>query len=171
MRVCSLLPCSHLKGKGSPLGYCLWCLLWFYYYPIWYPGTGVVLNCIDFWSLLSFLFCLYWVEFKLFGLLLIFQLSRDMRFPTMWYVPQISLRIRVFASRLNILRVLSYFWTSFGVSQLKKRLHRLIWVYTCQNATLLEITCRGSFTFCIVLQNNQRLYLSLPSLNPYDFTW
>ena len=24
------------------------------------------------------------------------------------------------------------------------RLHRLVWVYTCQNATLLEITCRGS---------------------------
>ena len=24
-------------------------------------------------------------------------------------------------------------------------LHRLVRVYTCQNATLLEITCRGSF--------------------------
>ena len=35
-------------------------------------------------------------------------------------------------------------WTSFGVSKLKRRLHRLVWVYTCQNATLLEITCRGS---------------------------
>ena len=28
--------------------------------------------------------------------------------------------------------------------QLKRRLHRLVWVYTCQNATLLEITCHGS---------------------------
>ena len=26
-------------------------------------------------------------------------------------------------------------------------LHRLVWVYTCQNATLLEITCHGSFLF------------------------
>ena len=24
-------------------------------------------------------------------------------------------------------------------------LHRLVWVYTCQNATLLEITCHGSY--------------------------
>ena len=34
--------------------------------------------------------------------------------------------------------------TSFGVSKLKRRFHRLVRVYTCQNATLLEITCRGS---------------------------
>ena len=32
-------------------------------------------------------------------------------------------------------------WTSFGVYKLKMRLHRLVGVYTCQNATLLEITC------------------------------
>ena len=38
---------------------------------------------------------------------------------------------------------LLHYWTSFGVSKLKKRLHRLIWVYTCQNATLLEISCHG----------------------------
>ena len=35
-------------------------------------------------------------------------------------------------------------WTSFRVCKLKRRLHRLVWVYTCQNATLLEITCHGS---------------------------
>ena len=35
-RVCSLLPCGHLKGKGWPLGSCLWCLLWFCNFPIWY---------------------------------------------------------------------------------------------------------------------------------------
>ena len=34
--------------------------------------------------------------------------------------------------------------TSFGVFKLKRRLHRLVWVYTCQNTTLLEITCCGS---------------------------
>ena len=27
------------------------------------------------------------------------------------------------------------------------RLYRLIWVYTCQNATLLEITCDSSFVY------------------------
>ena len=30
-------------------------------------------------------------------------------------------------------------------SKLKRRLQRLVQVYTCQNATLLEITCHGSF--------------------------
>ena len=32
--------------------------------------------------------------------------------------------------------------TSFGVSKLNRRLHRLVWVYTFQNITLMEITCR-----------------------------
>ena len=35
-------------------------------------------------------------------------------------------------------------WTAFRDSKLKRRLHRLVWIYTCQNATLLEITCHGS---------------------------
>ena len=61
--VCSLLPCGHLKRKGWPLGSCLWCLSWFCYYPIWYPGTGVVLDCIDSWSLLSFLLLLLECKF------------------------------------------------------------------------------------------------------------
>ena len=38
---------GHLKGRGWPIGSCLWCLLWFCYFPIWYPGTSVVLDCID----------------------------------------------------------------------------------------------------------------------------
>ena len=37
--------------------------------------------------------------------------------------------------------------TSFGVSMLKRWLHGLVGVYTSQNATLLEITCRGSIMF------------------------
>ena len=36
-------------------------------------------------------------------------------------------------------------WTAFGVSKLKRRLQKLVWVNTCQNATLLEITCRGLY--------------------------
>ena len=38
---------------------CLWCLLWFCYFRIWHPGTGVVLDIIDSWSLLSFLLYTY----------------------------------------------------------------------------------------------------------------
>ena len=54
--------------------------------------------------------------------------------------------IRAFASRLNILWVFlkATDRTSFGVTKLKSRLQRLVWVYTCQNATLLKFTCHGS---------------------------
>ena len=74
------------------------------------------------------------------------HLSRDMRLPTMWYVrpakPQISLSF-------NILWVATD-WTSFGVSKFNWGLHRLVWVHTCQNTTLLEITCCSSFvTLCL----------------------
>ena len=47
----SLLPCGHLLGKGWPLGSCLWCLIVLCHFPMWYPGSGVVLDCIDSWSL------------------------------------------------------------------------------------------------------------------------
>ena len=33
----------------------------------------------------------------------------------------------------------------FEFLKLKRRLYRLVWVYTCQNATLLEITSRCSY--------------------------
>ena len=40
---------------------------------------------------------------------------------------------------------------------LKRGLHRLVRVYTCQNATLLEITCHGSFVFVFVILSHQLL--------------
>ena len=63
--------------------------------------------------------------------------------------PQISLRIRAVWSEPLLVAWIFYDcsatdWTSFGVSKFNRTLHRLIWVYTCQNATLLEVTCRGS---------------------------
>ena len=79
-----------------------------------------------------------------------------------------SALIRAFARCLNILWLLSYRPTSFGVSKLKKRLHRLVWVYLCQKASLLEITCCGSnfiwsrlsqinnHAQCLSIQNHQR---------------
>ena len=81
------------------------------------------------------------------------KLSRGMRFPTMWYVqpakPQTSLCIcAVWSEPLLVAWIfydcLASLWTPFGVSKLNGKLHRLIWVCTCQNATLLEITCCGS---------------------------
>ena len=90
----------------------------------------------------------------------IWHLSRDMRFPTMWYVrpakAQTSLCICAVWSEPLLVAWIFYDCyatctdqTAFGVSKLKRRLHRITWVYTCQNATLLEITCRGSFfKFC-----------------------
>ena len=58
-RVCSLLPCGRLLGKVWPLGSCLWCFIVLCHFPMWYPVSGVVLDCIDSWSLPPFLF---WVE-------------------------------------------------------------------------------------------------------------
>ena len=74
-----------------------------------------------------------------------------MRFPTMWYVrtakPQISLCIRAVWSEPLLVDWICHDWTSFGVSKLKKRLHRLIWVYTCQNVIMLEVTCHIYINF------------------------
>ena len=53
--------------------------------------------------------------------------------------------IRAFACRLNILWILSYWQKIIWSSKLKTRLCRLLWVCNCQNATLLESTCLGSF--------------------------
>ena len=72
----------------------------------------------------------------------------------MWYVrpakAQTSLRIRV-ASDQSLCSSLEFamsvkLLTSFGVSKLKRRLHMLVCVYTCQNTTVLEITCHGLIT-------------------------
>ena len=51
VRVCLYVLCSHLLGKGWPLGSRLWCLTVSLSLSHWYPGSGVVLDCIDSWSL------------------------------------------------------------------------------------------------------------------------
>ena len=55
INVCLLMICGHLLGKGWPLGSRLWCLIVTLLLSHWYPGSGVVLDCIDSWSLPSFL--------------------------------------------------------------------------------------------------------------------
>ena len=40
---------------------------------------------------------------------------------------------------------------------LRRRLKRLARVYTCQNATLLEITCHGSYTHQLLTQINNKI--------------
>ena len=76
----------------------------------------------------------------------------------MWYVrpakPQISLCIRAVWSEPLLVAWIFYEcwstdWTWFGVSKSKRRLQRLVQVYTCQNVKLLEISCRGSIILCI----------------------
>ena len=57
--------------------------------------------------------------------------------------------IRAFASSLNIL--LTEHHLKFLSS--KGGLHRLVCVYTCQNGTLLEITCRGSYHNLSIFQD------------------
>ena len=46
--VCLLMHCGHLLRKGWPLGSRLWCLILTLSLSHWYPGPGVVLDCIDF---------------------------------------------------------------------------------------------------------------------------
>ena len=58
MRVCLLMPCRHLLGKGWPFGSRLLCLTVKLSLSHWYPGSGVVLDCIDSWYLHSYLLSL-----------------------------------------------------------------------------------------------------------------
>ena len=44
VRVCLSVSCSHLLGKGCSR---LWCLTMSFSLSCWYPGSGVVLDCID----------------------------------------------------------------------------------------------------------------------------
>ena len=109
------------------------------------------------------------------------EMSRDMRFPTMWYVrpakAQTSLRIRTVCSEPLLVAWIFYecFTTDgtvFGVSRPKRRLHRLVWDYTCQNATLLEITCHGSLitsSFETIDQSAFHRYLWLLSVLTESF--
>ena len=42
-----IVPCGHLLGKGWPLDSRLWCLTVSLSLSHWYPGSGVVLDCVD----------------------------------------------------------------------------------------------------------------------------
>ena len=55
VRVCSYVLCGHLLGKGWSLGPRFWCLTVSLSLSHLYPGSGVVLDCIDFWSLHPYL--------------------------------------------------------------------------------------------------------------------
>ena len=55
VRVCLYVCCGHLLGKGWPLGSRLWCLTVSLLLSHCYPGSGVVLDCIDSWSLPPYL--------------------------------------------------------------------------------------------------------------------
>ena len=58
VRVCLYVLRGHLLGKGWPLGSRLWCLTLSLSLSHWYPESGVVLDCIDSWSLHPYL--LWW---------------------------------------------------------------------------------------------------------------
>ena len=51
VHVCLFVPCGHLLGKSWPLGSRLWCITVSLALSHWYPGSGVVFNCIDSWWL------------------------------------------------------------------------------------------------------------------------
>ena len=45
--VCLYVPCGYLLGKGRPLGFRLGCPTVSLPISHWYPGSGVVFDCID----------------------------------------------------------------------------------------------------------------------------
>ena len=47
VHLCLFVLCGHLLGKGGPLGSRLLCLTVSLSLSHWYPGSGVVLDCID----------------------------------------------------------------------------------------------------------------------------
>ena len=55
VHVCLYVLCGYLLGKGWPLGSRLWCLTVNLSLFHWYPGSGVVLDCIESWSLHPYL--------------------------------------------------------------------------------------------------------------------
>ena len=70
VRVCLYVLCGHLLGKGWPLGSRLWCLTVNLSLSHWYPGSGVVLDCIDSWSLHPYLLWVIWyIELSMYNLL------------------------------------------------------------------------------------------------------
>ena len=67
LTLCTSVPCGHLLGKGWPLDSSLWCLSVSLSLFHWYPGSGVVLDCIDSQSLHSYLlFYLQYTSFSFF---------------------------------------------------------------------------------------------------------
>ena len=55
-----MYPCGNLLGKGWPLGSLTFdVILWFCHFQIWCPGSGVVLDCINSWSLPSSLILVF----------------------------------------------------------------------------------------------------------------
>ena len=62
MHVCLLMPCGHPLGKDWPLGSRLWCQIVKLSLSHWYPGSAVVIDCIDCWSLPFFLLSTAWIS-------------------------------------------------------------------------------------------------------------
>ena len=87
-------------------------------------------------------------------------LSHSMRFLTMWYVRPakaqtiLSSLIRAFFSLEYSMTVMLLTAHHLEFQSLKRGLHKLVGVYTCQNATLLEISCHASFSMPFFLCEN-----------------
>ena len=62
VRVCLFVPCGHLLGKDWPFSSCLWCITVSLSLSHWYPGSGVVLDFIDFWYLHSYLLNIFLLQ-------------------------------------------------------------------------------------------------------------
>ena len=64
VRVCLYVLCGHLLGKGWPLVSRLWCQTVSLSLSHWYPGSAVVLDCIDSSVIFAPLLTLEWIKWQ-----------------------------------------------------------------------------------------------------------
>ena len=100
------------------------------------------------------------------------NMSRDMRFPTMWYVrpakAPTSLRMRAVWSEPLLVAWIFY---SFGVSKLKRRLHRLVSVYSCQmpHCWKSHVTAHTILWTILLITFSDSTIYDLPTIYPLWF--
>ena len=109
--VCLFIPCGHLLGKGWPLGSSLWCLIVSLPLSHWYTGSGVVLDCIDSWSLHSYLL----LKKNMFKLTKWTNIARELFETKTKYFPYFCWKRPIFGSKNAF--CLRYFWRRFCLSK------------------------------------------------------
>ena len=119
VRVCLFMPCGHLLGKGWPLGSRLWRLTVSLSLSHWYPGSCVVLNCINFWSLHPYLLLLFKTLVNV-GLLPIFN----------WSSYNVATNFKPLAVHVPYsLTIPKFYWSCWNIQEQNDNFQTFYWTY------------------------------------------